>query len=84
MSKIDINLKDYSENLNNKLNIKIQEYLHNKIYNIYDYENIYEDYSEEWYNKFIFTRIREKKTEGYNPYLKTMSPISIPFANREK
>ena len=32
MSKIDINLKDYSENLNNKLNIKIQEYLHNKIY----------------------------------------------------
>ena len=37
----------------NKLDIKMKEMLNNKIYNIYDYETIYEDCSEEWYNKFI-------------------------------
>ena len=65
----------------NKLDIKMKEMLNNKIYNIYDYETIYEDCSEEWYNKFINMRIRDKKIEGYNPNL---TENSILFLQTEE
>ena len=81
MSMSNDELDNYMNVHINKLDIKIKEMLNNKIYNIYDYEKIYEDYSEEWYDKFINVRIRGKKEEGYNPGL---TEDSILFLQEEK
>ena len=81
MSLSNSELDNYMNDHINKLDIKIKEMLNNKIYNIYDYEKIYEDYSEEWYDKFINLRIRSKKEEGYNPGL---TENSILFLQEEK
>ena len=81
MSMSNCVLNNYIKERNNKLDIKIKEMLNNKIYNIYDYEKIYEDYSEEWYIKLIYMRRRAKKDEGYNPKL---TENSILFLQEEK
>lgn len=70
LNKLEENdIINYKKELDNKLNIKIKEYINNKIYDIYKYEKIYEDMDDEWYRKFIFIRIIEKKNEGFNPKL---------------
>ena len=81
MSMSNDELDNYMNEHINKLDIKMKEMLNNKIYNIYYYKKIYEDCSEEWYNKFINMRIRGKKIEGYNPGL---TENSILFLQTEE
>ena len=53
----------------------------NTIYDIHEYEKIYEDYEECWYEKFINLRIKDKQIEGYNPNL---TEKSILFLQNDK
>ena len=76
-----LNLDNLINIRHNKLEKKIKEYLNQKIYDLLEYEKIYEDFSNEWYSKFIYERIKSKKTEGYNP---TLSDNMIIYLQNEK
>lgn len=54
---------------NENIQKKMQILLNNKNYNIFEYDKIYEDFSEDWYDKFIQERIKAKQIEGFNPNL---------------
>lgn len=75
------NLDDLVNIRHNKLEKKIKEYLNQKIYDLLEYEKIYEDFSDTWYSEFINERIKSKKTEGYNPNL---SDNMIIYLQNEK